>query len=229
MDALRAVHMRCECPRCHRSVKFFCYHCLWLIPELEGRLPKVRLPVPLTVLMDYRELRGKSTAVHAVLLSDDCDLVHVNPHDGGELETILRPHLTGKSALLFPDDAAITAQEVDWMSIERIIVIDGTWTQARTVSQVISRLGCQVMRVKLTDSAPTRFWRYQHLGPQCLSTIEAITRAYQEAFPQLHMSFEPLLTIFDFMYELIQRDYRENPERLFTSRHRSQYIRYQHP
>lgn len=230
MDALNSVADRSECPQCHRKVKFFCYHCVWLVPELEGKLPQVDLPVPLTVLMDHRELSGKSTAIHARFLTrpQQCHIHKVDPKGRPEHIRALLDELArdGNVALLFPDSAAATSDAVDWSSIRQVVAIDGTWSQAKAINRVLKNadpgLKGRITWVQLRGGASTRFWRYQSLGPHCLSTIEAIKELYAEAFPG--PQFDGLLCMFDFFYELIQRDYHEHPDRPFTSRHRSGYL-----
>ena len=190
----------------------------------------VVLPLPLTIIKHAKELDGKSTAVHAKLLaSSQTEIILYDPKN--ENKTI-DGIPTDECLLLFPSAQAKTVDQIhDWTCIKRLIVIDGTWQQAKAMlnSQPFSHLSGRT--VKLGKPYETLFWRYQSLGPHCLSTIEAIYRFYQELarlengyFDSELKQLDNLLFFFSFQFGLVQQDYAQNPQRHFTSKHRPGYI-----
>ena len=76
---------RVQCPKCSKSVRYFCYNCL--IVCLDERyptaqapksgtvqdcgLPYVDLPFPITIVKHPVERNGKSTALHAPVIAPD--------------------------------------------------------------------------------------------------------------------------------------------------------------
>ena len=77
------------------------------------------------------------------------------------------------SAVLFPDDEAVAAEEVDVASISNIIVIDSKWGQARGVVASDKLRGMRHVRLR---SYQTSYWRYHTAGvpPEGLCTVEAV-------------------------------------------------------
>lgn len=226
---LRGLKSRYICSGCQKSTRYFCYRCVQLAPGLS--IPSVHLPLNLCIVKHARELEGKTTAVHAKLLAPgQVELVSYDPKDESllrELEKIP----SEESVLLYPDETARLISEVDWSGVRRLVVIDGTWQQAKAMvrSPCLAHL---TRRVCLSESNKTLFWRYQHVGLHCLSTIEAIYRFYQEY--SAHQNTNPshnldnLLYFFSFYYTLIQDDYAQNPERRYTHKHRRDYIQSKH-
>ncbi|PJF16770.1 DTW domain-containing protein [Paramicrosporidium saccamoebae] len=222
---LRAVEERHVCEGCKKSVRYFCYRCVRLAPGLE--VPQVSLPLELLVVKHARELEGKSTAVHAKLLApEDVTLTTYDPKTQETMDRLaaLDPN---ESVLLFPDETAQRVDEIDWRDVKRLVVIDGTWQQAKAMVKS-SCLQHLTRRVKLNESNKTLFWRYQQIGPHCLSTIEAVHHFFQELHQHQHgqttQAFDDLLYIFSFFYGLIQDDYAQNPDRRYTAKHRQDYI-----
>lgn len=141
--------------------------------------------------------------------------------------------------ILFPDESAVELKDLpteEFASIRNVIVIDGTWSQAAAINRTDPY--CRLRRIKISPNLKTVFWRYQDLGEHCLSTIEAIyyfMREFLEAQNNNNKNdnntavydgrFDDLLFFFSFFYHLIQRSYTKNPDRKYTSRHRSDYIK----
>ncbi len=236
-DPLRAMTERHVCAQCKKSVRYFCYYCICTgaaSPSTDA-LPSVSLPVErLLVVKDVRELQGKSTAVHAKLLApSQVDMLAYDAGDEavlGALEASLGE--AEECAILFPDETAQEASAVDWQRIRRLVVLDGTWQQAKGMarSPVLARI---TNRVKLDEANRTLFWRYQQMGPHCLSTIEAIYHLMVAigAPAAGARQLDNLLYYFSFFYHLIQDEYRRPAgaegaaKRPFTSRHSGGYIR----
>lgn len=243
-EPLRTIRERYMCEGCQRSVRYYCYRCYKVAPCLREKdtgedslIPPIssslahptRLPLPLTILKHRRELEGKSTAVHAKLLApESVEIVPFEPQESAR--EVLPLAIDEKSMLLlFPSPEARSVSEVNWAHISRLVVIDGTWQQAKSmVASLREKLPMQCVR--LQDTHETLFWRYQSIGPHCLSTIEAIYYFYRELEEALGAPQDPqldnLLWFFSHQYELIQEDYRRNPERHYTARHRPDYIRH---
>jgi DTW domain-containing protein YfiP len=181
------------------------------------------------VVKHIKELEGKSTAVHAKLLSDEqVTLEMYDPNDEDRMARLSSTLLTSECVLLFPDSTAKTVPEINWSDIKRLVVIDGTWQQAKSMIQS-SHLKHLVHHVKLDANNETLFWRYQRLGPHCLSTIEALYRFSQELTlyqtGKVSSELDDLLYFFSFFYGIIQDDYSRNPDRHYTSKHRQDYIK----
>jgi len=138
-----------------------------------------------------------------------------------------------RAVLLFPSDGAQPIDQVDWSAFDTVVVIDGTWQQARSMlnNKQSPITGIKTHVCLNAEGLETRFWRYQKFGPHCLSTIEAIHRFFVE-LPQQDCSlakkdihqYDNLLWFFAWFYQLIQQNYREDPTRQYTSRHRPGYI-----
>lgn len=137
--------------------------------------------------------------------------------------------------ILFPDESAVELKDLpleEFSKIRNVIVIDGTWSQAAAINRTDPY--CKLRRIKINPNLRTVFWRYQDLGEHCLSTIEAIyyfMREFQETKNNRNLEivydgrFDNLLYFFSFFYHLIQSSYIKNPDRKYTSRHRSDYIK----
>jgi DTW domain-containing protein YfiP len=189
-------------------------------------VPKVKLPLDLLVVKHGKELEGKSTAVHVKLLCpEQATLTIYDPKLPETIEELSKLD-SDEAVVLFPDETSKSIAETDWSGVKRLIVIDGTWRQAKAMIQAPG-LRHLVRRVRLNENNRTLFWRYQEIGPHCLSTIEAIHRFYQEFQAdrgKVEGSLDNLLFFFSFFYNLIQDDYANNPDRRYTRKHREDYI-----
>lgn len=192
-----------------------------------------------------QELDSKSTAIHAKLLAPTQISIHQFYRLAGSEESsystsssdIVDEIVADPSAyvILFPDDTSVELKDLpaeEFSAIRNVIVIDGTWSQAAAINRTDPY--CKLRRIKINPNLKTVFWRYQDLGEHCLSTIEAIyyfMREFHDAQPTTDKlirydgRFDDLLFFFSFFYHLIQRSYNDNPDRRYTSRHRSDYIK----
>ncbi|KAI9347165.1 DTW domain-containing protein [Zopfochytrium polystomum] len=144
------------------------------------------------------------------------------------------------SSLSFPHRASAAHPRLPF---DHVVVIDGTWRQARAMCWRLIPHGFRTVRIAGTPR--TLFWRYQKYGDFCLATIEAIYwfyKEFEEAFGRLDAGgdgglgrsreaaagdtpvgdvvggpFDNLLFYFKYQYDLIQRTYRESG-RPFTAR-----------
>lgn len=183
---------------------------------------------------------SKSTAIHAKLLAPTQISIH-NFFRTTETSSDLVADIIADPAafvILFPDASAVELNDLpgeEFEKIKNVIVIDGTWSQAAAINR--TEPYCRMRRIKIAPNYHTVFWRYQDLGNHCLSTIEAIyyfIREFSTIKASLSVSaadsyedgkYDNLLYFFSFFYHLIQNSYTQSPDRQYTSRHRTDYIK----
>ncbi|KAI9504207.1 DTW domain-containing protein, partial [Coemansia spiralis] len=208
---------RISCSTCGKSVKFFCYHCCMPIPALSEKIPKIRLPFKLDIIKHPKELNGKSTALHAKIIApEDVEIVSYSGScmSGADIS---------KTVLLFPGPDAKSISEMDPVLLDRAVVIDGTWSQAKTMVRDNPEL--HKMQKVTINPRTTRFWRYQNLDESYLATIEAIYFLYRDSIPNgYNGEYDALMYFYKYFYDLIQSEYAAVPEKRFHSRHQQDYI-----
>jgi DTW domain-containing protein YfiP len=136
-----------------------------------------------------------------------------------------------KTLLLYPTTDAIDILDIDTGTYDRLIVIDGTWSQAKAVAKQFIEHYPNVRPIRIALHK-TLFWRYQSLSEHYLSTIEAVyyfLKAYQQKRGENEHAFDDLLYYFKYQYELVQNTYKDNPHKKFTSRKlcSKEYIQYE--
>ncbi|KAJ8944394.1 hypothetical protein NQ314_009490 [Rhamnusium bicolor] len=101
---LEKLEGRHPCPKCGKSRKFYCYSCYVPILELEGKLPKVKLPFKIDIIKHKHEIDGKSTAGHAAILANDNVTIYIYPNipDYDEENVVL----------IFPSQNAISVSQL---------------------------------------------------------------------------------------------------------------------
>ncbi|KFH62761.1 hypothetical protein MVEG_11287 [Podila verticillata NRRL 6337] len=167
---------KAHCPKCHRNSRYFCYKCLDLVGDFpEGSVPQLKLPIHLDIIKHEQERDGKSTALHAGVLA---------PRDVTVYEWNQMPQYENvdRLLLLFPSEGAKQLSEIDPASFDKLVVIDGTWDQAKKMSK-----SSTLARMKRVTIAPheTLFWRYQRKASDHLATVEAMyyfLREYHETY-----------------------------------------------
>lgn len=215
-DPLRAAKTRAICPKCNSSRKFYCYTCYEVVGLQPDALPAVSLPVSVDIIKHPGEVAGKSTAVHARILSPR----HVSIYDYPTVPNY--PDLT-KVVLLYPKEDALTVSELAarlkssipegqatvsaWDLLDKVVFIDSTWQQTNRilVDETIQKLTC----VKLTN-AVTCFWRPQAKSSNCLATIEAIYYFFKEMDSCLSDSpysgcYDNLLYFYAYQYSIVHQ------------------------
>ncbi|KAI8052404.1 DTW domain-containing protein [Syncephalis plumigaleata] len=219
---LNQINARLPCPKCKKSVMYFCYYCHQVVGYDASDIPTVSLPVHLDVIKHSREKDGKSTAIHAKILARDDVTMHSYPDDVPNYPD------DGRTLLLFPGHNARSLVDIDPASFDRLVVVDGTWNQAKAMvrySPVLGRLPKVMIRTE-----KTRFWRFQNIAPDHLATIEAIYyfyREYHNAYAKTPYAgeYDNLLYYFKFFYNMIQNKYRDTGKP-FTRRYQGDYIKY---
>ncbi|KAJ2788142.1 hypothetical protein GGI15_000163 [Coemansia interrupta] len=210
---------RVACGRCGKKVRYFCYVCCEPVGALSGKIPQLRLPFKLDILKHAGELDGKSTAVHAKLIApSDTRLTTYTEASLADVDL-------SRTLLLFPGPDARDISEVDRGSFDRVVVIDGTWRQAKGMVRLDA--GLRTLRKVTVHPRKTRFWRYQSLDDSFMATIEAIYFLYRDTVgPGYAGEYDGLMFFYKYFYQMIQSEYAAQPDRPFTWRQREQYIDY---
>lgn len=199
------------CPHCRRPRRV-CY-CAHLVP-LPTRTRVVILQHP-------REARVPiGTARMAHLMLPNSELLHpLTWHPGGFAEAQPQgrgvffgdrpwaasggsdssPEAAGSVALLFPGPGAQDPAQLPPGAIKTLIVIDGTWAQARKVYKHNPGLQ-QLPRLGITPERPGNYRIRREPAAECLATIEALAQALGvlEGEPQ---RFAGMLAAFTFMVD----------------------------
>merc|ERR1711991_15441 len=106
------VKQKKPCPRCERSMKYYCYNCVIRVDE--EHTPTVQLPIDLEIIHHPSEKLSKSTAIHAVILSEQAKM-----HESPEVPEY-DPETT---VLLFPSATAVDILEYPKLaSLKRVVV-----------------------------------------------------------------------------------------------------------
>ncbi|KAI9476083.1 MAG: DTW domain-containing protein [Benjaminiella poitrasii] len=220
---LKDIHQRSPCPTCKKTVKYFCYKCHQIVGMERSDIPRVKLPIHLDVIKHHKELDGKSTAIHAKIIADE----HVDIHTWPEIPLFDEPERT---LLLFPGPGAKQLKDISRGSFDRVVVIDGTWIQAKQIANNTPVL----RKMQYVTIAPrqTHFWRFQNVKDDHLATIEAIYyfyREFSETFEDSNYDgrYDNLMFYYKFFYQMIQATYRKNKTVKFNHRHQQKdYIKY---
>ncbi|KAK9728471.1 hypothetical protein K7432_001015 [Basidiobolus ranarum] len=220
--------VRLCCPVCNtgRSLKYYCYECFEILGSSREEIPSLKLPVKLDILKHEKESDSKSTAIHAKILAPEDAEIILFPSQTPQYENPER------TLLLYPSEDALTLNEIDPTSFDRILVVDGTWSQAKIMVRDSPAL--QKLRKVTIKPRKTMFWRYQKISENYLSTIEAVYYLYREYYEAYQSDiaydgrYDDLLFYYKYFYNLIQNHYKDNSRIKFTSKHRkgSDYIKY---
>lgn len=76
---LDTTESRHKCRKCTKSRKYFCYTCCVPMPQIQDKIPKLRLPVKIDIIKHQSESDGKSTCPHAVVLAPEDVTVYTFP------------------------------------------------------------------------------------------------------------------------------------------------------
>lgn len=105
-----------------------------------------------------------------------------------------------RAALLYPrPDARLLSDLAAHERPEELVVIDGTWHQARTLYRAFPDLHA-LPHVALAPAAPSRYRIRREPHPTYVSTLEAIAQALAELEPDL-VGLDALLDAFDSMID----------------------------
>ncbi|KAI9293654.1 DTW-domain-containing protein [Neoconidiobolus thromboides FSU 785] len=228
-DTTQSNETRTKCSTCNLSVKYYCYQCYKNIGEYQHLVPKLRLPLPLTIIKHPKELNSKSTGIHAkILATEDTEVINFpvdeNQFDNPEECLLLFPSATATSI----KDLKMEDNEME-IPYKRIVVIEGTWTQAKKIIKSSPSL-TKMKAIKLDNNYSTIFWRYQQYDSSYLATIEAIYLIYFELIKKYKIqgNVDNLLFYYQFFYNLIQNYYNEplvKEKVKYCHRHVKNYIK----
>ncbi|KAJ1820732.1 hypothetical protein GGH91_003200 [Coemansia sp. RSA 2671] len=115
---------------------------------------------------------------------------------------------------------------MDPASFDKVIVIDGTWRQAKGMLRHSPKL--RNMRKVTVSPRRTKFWRYQNFDDSYMATIEAIYFLYRDSvLSGYNGEYDALMYFFKYFYDFIQSEYASNPEKHFHVKHQKGYIAYE--
>ena len=204
---------RIICPFCNRKESVYCCHCCI---ALGHEAPKVDLPVELDIYRNDNESPRESTTVYAKLVAPSkTTILNWDPlNEDNYKELRQRYKEPERIVLLYPTHDSITLAQVDLSQVDKIVVIDGTWHQAKNMAKVFSKCGFIHVNIQKQE---TMFWRHQNITSNYLATIEAIYYLYKEWFEcvkqpnqQYDGQYDDLLYYFKLKYDLIQKVYHGN-------------------
>ncbi|ESN92805.1 hypothetical protein HELRODRAFT_108178 [Helobdella robusta] len=196
---LNDITTRQMCSYCGKSRMYYCYTCFKPLATLQDKMPDVQLPFYVDIIKHPGEICGKSTSVHAAILSPRHVNIHIYPNipqylvnnvvAGKEDEN----QFGGSTVLLYPCKESFPLKEfvatrfnnmqqkkidVTHGVLQRVVFIDSTWFQAYKI--LTDHRLQNIPRIEL-DAYETKFWRYQLDKPSTyLSTIEAIYYCVKE-------------------------------------------------
>ena len=122
--------------------KYYCYQCFRVIGGYEAQVPRLDLPVKVTLLSHPKEKKSKSSVIPVKLLAPD----QVDFVSSAEAPDLLADGSDPRDiAVLFPSEDAVEVTEMsesELRSLKRVVIIDSTWNQCKryVVSDNIKRL-----------------------------------------------------------------------------------------
>jgi DTW domain-containing protein len=180
--------MRDVCWRCRRP-RAVCYCAL--LPSLPTRTRVVFLQHP----RERRVAIGTARMAHLALPNSEL-------HEGVVFEDdarIIALACDPTTALLFPGAAAHAPDAVPGPPVRSLIVVDGTWSQARKVLKLNPRLA-SLRRVGVTPRAPGNYRIRKEPRPECLATVEAVASVLA-ALEDEPARFDEMLRAFAYMVD----------------------------
>ncbi|TNV76739.1 hypothetical protein FGO68_gene11452 [Halteria grandinella] len=209
---------RNTCPQCKQSRKFFCYDCYLPLAD-QSRVPKLELPIQVTVLRHPKEKISKSSIVPAKVICPD----HVKIRHDLHIEPLLKEGETfDEVVLLFPAEDAKDVQSMsheELLAIKHLVIIDSTWHQTKHFLREPNVVSLKKVKIQTEKTA---FWRYQRIAETNLSTIEAMYFFFRDFETNLNCGgdlskysgkWDDLLYYYAYNYWLIQKAYTEGNRR----------------
>ncbi|KAJ3271349.1 DTW domain-containing protein 1 [Terramyces sp. JEL0728] len=213
---------RSKCPKCQASVSIYCPDCSLPIGH---QPPAIDLPIHVDILRHPGENHQKTTTTHCKLIARDKTTIYIDRID----ENFADKYDTERVLLLFPSEKSVPLSDIKPSSFDRLLVIDGTWKQAKGMAHRLQSMNFRHVRI---NSHETLFWRHQIYDRTFLATIEAIYWFFQEYHTnfvgEYTGQYDNLLYYFKFNWEVIQTHYKKNPDLKYTTRHAEgrNYIKY---
>jgi len=203
----RPAAPRARCLRCRRAARAcWCRH-----------LRPVESAVRACILQHVRERDvaiGTARMAHLSLPNSELHL-GVSFVDHARVRALAAEEGT---ALLFPGEGATEPAELRARPPRTVIVVDGTWSQARKLLRLNPFL-LELPRIGLAPARPSNYRIRREPSAECVSTIEALVHLLGalEGAPE---RFEPVLEAFDRMVDLQleERSRRTGPPRRLERR-----------
>jgi len=202
--------VRSNCKKCGKRQHIYCNYCMC---DLDGGLPKLRLPINLTILRNKREARKKSSGIHAkIICPESVEEVLYSPE--------ISPFNEPGTWLLFPGENAMYIEDMSkeqFEQVKRIVVIETTWKGNNHLlnDKKVTSLPCIQIR-----NRETVYWRYQEKSRNFLSTIEAIYWFYVEYLNKLKGSYngelDDLLLLFALNFNRVMTEVKTNGQKIPT-------------
>ena len=126
----------------------------------------------------------------------------------------------GQTVVLYPAPDAVEPEALPQDACRNLIVLDGTWIQARKMFARNALLR-SLPRVGFAPYLPSRYRIRREPAPHCRATIEAVVEAL-ERLEQDDTRFRPLLRAFDHMVEQ-QIHYKERQPNPYTRAHKRRH------
>ncbi|RJS18044.1 hypothetical protein DRW03_26170 [Corallococcus sp. H22C18031201] len=195
--------MRSLCLRCFRPESAcYCAH----LPQLETRTRVVFLQHP----RERRVAIGTARMAHLSLPNSELyQGVDFTGH--ARLEELAQRR--ERVAVLFPGENAITVDEARAADLDTVIVVDGTWPQAKKVV-MRNPLLAGLPRIGFVPRRPSNYRIRAEPADHCVSTIEAVVEllGQLEGDPE---RFDRMLKAFEFMVDtqLDRQSSRTSPNR----------------
>ncbi|XP_064652306.1 tRNA-uridine aminocarboxypropyltransferase 1-like [Lineus longissimus] len=104
-EVLSNIEGRAKCPKCNKSMKYYCYICGIRVWGDEAGIPSIKLPVKVDIIRHKIEETGRNTAVHACILAPDDVTMYTWP-DFPDYED------KSKVIVVFPGENSVTLSEL---------------------------------------------------------------------------------------------------------------------
>ncbi|KAL8576628.1 hypothetical protein ACOMHN_025103 [Nucella lapillus] len=131
-SVLDSTDARHKCRKCCKSRKFFCYNCCTANPQIQDKVPRVKLPVKIDIIKNQSEGDGKGTCPHAVVIAPDDVTVYTFPY--------IPDYDKEKVVVVYPCKEASTLKELLQQSISKNPSMAASNNTPNTVSDPISTL-----------------------------------------------------------------------------------------
>lgn len=173
-----------------------CYRCdKPALACLCARVPRLDNRTPIVIVQHRRESRHPLGTVRIAELGLENVLVNVVPGSATS-DSSLPAWLPPSAGLLYPGPTARELTQLPKHEHPRaLVVIDGTWHQARALFRDHAWLRT-LPRFRLSPAEPSRYRIRREPAAHCVSTIEAIVQALEVLEPNLSGKHE-LLAAFD--------------------------------
>lgn len=205
--------MRPFCWTCHRpELACFCANTLPFTAEVEFAL----IVHPLEV---------SSTVGTAWILRRSISNLHWFRSDGSDLDENPRfvELLNDRSPyVLYPGETSLNLDDEQRKLEERplIIVIDGTWSQAKSMLNRSTKLR-NLPRISFVPRTTSDYRFKRQPRPECLSSVEGVHRVIEILSPPASRAHDRMIEIFQSMVTFQLKQAAENPTTRRTRRQRA--------